>query len=121
MNKYLKQITFDVVILPCLFISVFYSRFSVDIVSGAENIISFYGVFNLIIGIGVLLIGADNMASKMKDSDIFKKGSFGNYVQILTCLIEILITAYLGWYWVCSGIVVRLVATQLIKDKIEEI
>jgi hypothetical protein len=72
----------------------------------AENILSFYGIFLLVLGmIGLFCI--NKVAEiKVRNSQCKPRGTIYNLYARTTTLLELSIVAAMGWYWVTAGFLI---------------
>lgn len=100
--KFIKHLIHDVIfwilILMCFF-NLPYAHY-------AENIVSFYGIFMLIVGTLCLFV-VNKVAEGLAEKKDYKpRGKlYSTYVHITT-VFEIAILAAMGWWWVTAGFVV---------------
>lgn len=82
----------------------------------AENLISFYGIFLLLLGI-LCLFTTNHVAKQLaKDPDFKPRNAlFKSYVWVTAC-IEICIVAAMGWYWVTAGFVLFSIAISNVRS-----
>ncbi|MCW6550371.1 hypothetical protein NFB56_16150 [Yersinia ruckeri] len=72
----------------------------------AENILSFYGIFLLVLGM-ICLFCINKVAEiKVRDSQYKPRGTVYNLYARTTTLLEISIVAAMGWYWVTAGFLI---------------
>lgn len=72
----------------------------------AENIISFYGVFLLILG-AITIFYTNKVAEiKLRDPQYKPRGVIYNLYAGTTTSLKIAIVAAMGWYWVTAGFLI---------------
>ena len=108
--KFIINVALDVLLLwPCIALAGLYGNVY------AENAISFYGIFSLIVG-SLLIIAVGKMELKPE----FKRTkSHLKYMQISSWL-EVLACAIFGWYWVAAGFTVFGIAFSTLQDRINK-
>lgn len=102
MMQFVKHFISDIilwVLLATCFFNLPYANF-------AENILSFYGVFLLILG-SLGLFAVEKVGESLFQRKDFKpRGKlYSTYVH-LTTVVEIALVASMGWWWVASGFVI---------------
>jgi len=115
--KFIKHLIHDVILWTLLLVCFFnlpYSHY-------AENIVSFYGIFMLIVGVLCLFITAKIGASLAEKEDYKPRGKlYSAYVHI-TAVIEIAILAAMGWWWVTAGFVIYSIAILCARQEADKI
>lgn len=112
-KHFISDIILWVLLVTCFF-NLPYANF-------AENILSFYGVFLLILGsLGFFVV------EKVGESLSQRKGFnprgklYFTYVQ-LTTVVEIALVASMGWWWVASGFVIYSLMSYLAREEANKI
>ena len=97
-KHFIRDIILWVLLTTCFF-NLPYANF-------AENILSFYGVFLLILGSLCLLV-VEKVGESLSQRKGFKpRGKLYSAYVHLTTVVEITLVASMGWWWVASGFVI---------------
>jgi len=112
MKGFIRNVLLDILVLwPAIFICLFDFKYS----GYAENLLSFYGIFGLIAGV-IISLAADKIVEESTLEKVQPK--VRSIYSGASCLVEVLIFASLGWFWVASGVMVACIASISINDKI---
>lgn len=115
--QFLKHLVHDVVLWTLLAICIF----NLSYANYAENIVSFYGIFLLVIGFFSIFI-VDKVAESISDKKDFKpRGRFHQAYVGITTVCEIAIVAALGWWWVTAGFTLFSLVIYTTRQKANEL
>lgn len=117
MKPFLKNLIHDIVLWALLASCLLKAPHS----QYAENALSFYGVFLLVMGV-LVLFASSSVSKKMADkSDYSPRGKLHTGYCVVTSLIEVLVMASMGWYWVASGFLVYGISILVVRSSADDI
>lgn len=110
MNRFLKNLASDLFIFwPIIGFAVMGNEY-------AENALSFIGVLFLIIYVMSLFV-VDDIAKKKIEKGEPLKAVYHKWYSIITTILETLVIASMGWYWVAAGFAIGLAVVMMVNDK----
>lgn len=102
MNGFIRQLSVDVVLWFLLAVCILQLPFY----EYAENIISFYGIFLMVVG-SLIIFTYQGAGKKLGEKPDYKpRGKLRKSYGAITSFVEIGIIASMGWYWVASGFLI---------------
>lgn len=100
--KFVKHMIHDVILWTLLLVCFF----NLPYAHYAENIVSFYGIFMLVLGLISLFVIKKVGEILASNKDYKPRGKlYSAYVHTST-IVEIAIVAAMGWWWVTAGFVI---------------
>lgn len=115
--QFVKNFIRDVVLWTLLAICIL----NLPYANYAENIVSFYGIFLLILGVFCILT-FDKITVSFADKKDFKpRGKIHNAYRSITTFIEITVVAALGWWWVTAGFIMFSLIMCAVRSKANEL
>lgn len=115
--QFLKHLIHDAILWVLLAICFF----NLPYANYAENIVSFYGIFLLILGFFCIFI-VNTVAKSISDKKDFKpRGRFHQTYVGITTVVEIAVMAALGWWWVTAGFTLYSVVIYTARQKANEL
>lgn len=95
--------------------------FNLPYATYAENILSFLGVFLLILAI-ICVFAVKQVAQTIsKEPDYKPRGSFYKGYMFFTSCVEIAVVAAMGWYWVAAGFALYTVAMTSVRTEADKL
>lgn len=115
--QFVKHLIHDVVLWTLLTICIL----NLPYANYAENIVSFYGIFLLLLGFFCIFI-VNKVAESLTEKKDFKPRGrlYQTYVGITT-VIEIAVLAALGWWWVTAGFTLYSLVIYTARQKANEL
>ena len=115
--RLLKFFLIDLFIIwPALYFGAFTDG---SLQSLGENLISFYGVFTLIVGTLVLL-SSQRISMKRYENGVKPKSKIEKAYRF-TAWVELIILASIGWYWCAAGWVIGILAQEAVDSGLDEL
>ncbi len=116
MTRFLISVVGDSAFWFLIVISVLNNSYS----AYAENVLSFVGVFLMVVAI-IVLIGFDSVVKSIDKDPKYKPRSkfYKAYVALSSC-VEVIVLASLGWYWVAAGFAVYAMVMNYLLSEVDE-
>lgn len=115
--KFIKHLVHDAVLWTLLLICFF----NLPYAHYAENIISFYGIFMLVIGTMCIFIVKKVAESLTKQKDFKPRGKAYWMYCHLTTVFEVAVVAAMGWWWVAAGFVIYSLMIYSVREEADKI
>ena len=115
--QFVKHLVHDVVLWTLLVICIL----NLPYANYAENIVSFYGIFLLVLGF-FCIFAVSTVAKSISDEKNFKpRGKLYQAYVGITTVCEIAIVAALGWWWVTAGFTLFSLVIYTTRQKANEL
>lgn len=106
MKRFLKNL-FSTILLWLL---VAVCLFNLPYSNYVENVLSFWGIFMLLISI-ICIVTATRMGKSLSQDSSYKPaGKFYKSYRLFTTVVEVGVFAAMGWYWVAAGVLLFSIA-----------
>lgn len=115
--KFVKHVIHDAILWTLLLVCFF----NLPYAHYAENIVSFYGIFMLVLGLISLFVIEKVGEILASNKDYKPRGKlYSLYVHIST-IVEIAIVAAMGWWWVTAGFVIYSLVISCARQEADKI
>lgn len=117
MSRVLKHVVWDLTLWFLLAVCFF----NLPYAAYAENVLSFLGVFLLILAIICLFIVTTVAKSIAKEPKYKPRGSFYKGYMFFTSFVEIAVVAAMGWYWVAAGFALYAIVMTSVRTEADKL